>query len=664
MLRTSLLNPRLRGHAVEAAGRLSLSSSVDYSSPEYQYLERCRLPTYHFQPGLLRLPIPKLEDTFRRYQSAARPILSAENFQRLQAELTKFKRSDLAERLQAGLIAHDKANPETSYISEPWFDMYLKARVPIPVNYNPFMGMAPDPKPAFNEQITRATNLAISIGRFKRALDEACLSPEVFHLNPKKSDTELFRSVSRLVPSKLAFYAAAALFKAYPLDMSQHPFLFNTTRIPRKGRDEIYNAPGHGHILVMRRGHFFRVPLIEGGQVVPPQQLQAALAHIKSLPLDLPESAPASMLTALERDEWAGQREAILAGGGAEALEAIDSALFCLCLDEVAPMDEANPEPAIRSLLYGDGLNRWFDKSFSLIVGPDGLSTINFEHAWGDGVAVLRLMEEIIKDASANHWVSPDPSPPLPKEGSVAEISLPLPPATSELLVQRRQEYLERNGGLDFATLQYTRMNRNYFKKHKLSPDAMMQLGIQMAYHRIHGDSTATYESCSTSAFRKGRTETMRPATSETKRTVAAFLAAERAPLPELRAMIKECSDRHSQLVKEASMGQGFDRHLMGLRVQAEREGVSTGDFFTNPAHAAMNHFELSTSTLSTETLVLGGFGPVVPNGYGFGYNIVPKMMGGTVSTWREERNPFEFMSALEMSLDEIRDVLEATQSV
>ena len=33
---------------------------------------------------------------------------------------------------------------------------------------------------------------------------------------------------------------------------------------------------------------------------------------------------------------------------------------------------------------------RWADKSFSIIVQKDGRSTVNFEHSWGDGVAVLR----------------------------------------------------------------------------------------------------------------------------------------------------------------------------------------------------------------------------------------------------------------------------------
>ncbi len=41
----------------------------------------------------------------------------------------------------------------------------------------------------------------------------------------------------------------------------------------------------------------------------------------------------------------------------------------------------------------------------------DGLTAINFEHAWGDGVAILRMMQEVFKDSCANHWVHPDTQP-------------------------------------------------------------------------------------------------------------------------------------------------------------------------------------------------------------------------------------------------------------
>lgn len=53
-------------------------------------------------------------------------------------------------------------------------------------------------------------------------------------------------------------------------------------------------------------------------------------------------------------------------------------------------------------------LFRWFDKCFQLIVDAQGMATINFEHSWGDGVAILRLMEESFCDTKQNHFVHPN----------------------------------------------------------------------------------------------------------------------------------------------------------------------------------------------------------------------------------------------------------------
>ena len=47
--------------------------------------------------------------------------------------------------LQGKLILDDRANKHTSYISKPWFDMYLSDRKSVVLNYNPFIGFKEDP---------------------------------------------------------------------------------------------------------------------------------------------------------------------------------------------------------------------------------------------------------------------------------------------------------------------------------------------------------------------------------------------------------------------------------------------------------------------------------------------------------------------------------------
>lgn len=76
-----------------------------------------------------------------------------------------------------------------------------------------------------------------------------------------------------------------------------------------------------------------------------------------------------------------------------------------------------------------------------------------------------------------------------------------------------------------------------------------------MAYYKMYGNFVATYESCSTSAFKHGRTETVRPSTMATKSFVVEIHKHKKASYSELRGLLSECTKVHNQLTKEAAMG-------------------------------------------------------------------------------------------------------------
>lgn len=104
--------------------------------------------------------------------------------------------------------------------------------------------------------------------------------------------------------------------------------------------------------------------------------------------------------------------------------------------------------------------------------------------------------------------------------------------------------------------------------------------------------------------------------------------------------------------------GQGFDRHLFALRYLASREGRVLPSIYTDPAYAAINHNILSTSTLTSPAVSLGGFAPVVPDGFGVGYGIHDNWIGCNVSSY-PSRNTHEFLECVSKSLDDIFSVLD-----
>ena len=77
-----------------------------------------------------------------------------------------------------------------------------------------------------------------------------------------------------------------------------------------------------------------------------------------------------------------------------------------------------------------------------------------------------------------------------------------------------------------------------------------------------------------------------------------------------------------------STAGQGFDRHLFALRHLAEANG-RVPELYTDDAYKTLNHVILSTSTLSSPAVFIGGFGPVVPDGLGIGKFLDPVITTG-----------------------------------
>lgn len=438
--------------------------------------------------------------------------------------------------------------------------MYLAARDSIVLNFNPFVAFNPDPKSEYNDQLTRATNLTVSAVRFLKTLRAGLLEPEVFHLNPSKSDTDAFKRLIRFVPPSLSWYGAY-LVNAYPLDMSQYFRLFNSTRIPRPNRDELFTDTKARHLLILRKGHFYVFDVLDqDGNIVNPSEIQAHLKYILSDSSPVPEF-PVAYLTSENRDVWAELRQKLIFDGNEETLKKVDSAVFCLCLDDFPMKDLIHLS---HTMLHGDGTNRWFDKSFNLIVAEDGTAAVHFEHAWGDGVAVLRFFNEVFRDSTQSPAITPQSQPAATNSSaSVETLSFNLSGALKAGITAAKEKFDTTVKTLSIDSIQFQRGGKEFLKKKQLSPDAVAQLAFQMAFLRQYGQTVATYESCSTAAFKHGRTETIRPASIFTKRCSEAFVRdPSKHSVGELQHMMAECSKYHGQLTKEAAMGKARVRTL------------------------------------------------------------------------------------------------------
>ncbi|KAM8930616.1 carnitine O-palmitoyltransferase 2, mitochondrial [Pelodytes ibericus] len=643
-----------RGGTVGTPGSVLLRA-YSAGSPDTEYLQKSIVPTMHFQKSLPRLPIPKLEDSIKRYLNAQRPLLDDDQFRKTE-QLARNFQNGVGKELHEMLVLQDKQNKHTSYISGPWFDMYLCARESIVLNFNPFMSFTPDPRPDYNNQLIRSTNMVVSAMRLLKTIRAGYLEPEVFHLNPAKSDTQTFKRLIRFVPSSLSWYGAY-MVNAYPLDMSQYFRLFNSTRIPKLNRDELVTDVNGKHLLVLRKGNFYVFDVFDkDGNIAKASEIQAHLQYILSDASPTSEF-PVGFLTSEERNTWAVVRQKLINNGNEEALKKVDSAVFCLCLDDFTTKDNIHLS---HNMLHGSGLNRWYDKSFSIIMTQDGTAAVNFEHSWGDGVAVLRLQNEVFKDTTQRPAISPQDKPAnVDSSKAVQKLVFHLDDSLKSAVSSAKKKFDDTVGSLTIDSMEFKKGGKEFLKTQKLSPDAISQLSFQMAFLRQFGQTTATYESCSTAAFKHGRTETIRPASSYTKKCSEAFVKhLSKHSTSELRSMLEDCSKYHGQLTKEAAMGQGFDRHLFAMRYLAASKGMTLPDLYQDPAYARINHNVLSTSTLTSPAVQLGGFAPVVADGFGVGYGVHDDWIGCNVSAY-PARDVKQFVQCVYQSLDDIFRILQ-----
>lgn len=158
------------------------------------------------------------------------------------------------------------------------------------------------------------------------------------------------------------------------------------------------------------------------------------------------------------------------------------------------------------------------------------------------------------------------------------------------------------------------------------SPDAFVQMAIQLATYRLWGELGATYEASQVRIFLHGRTETTR----SVSQASAAFCSQmglapselDRVSRAEKVALLQSAIKSHVSYMSDGAKGKGVDRHLLGLSLSLDPTLEKSPDLFTDPLYQKAKTWRVSTSHLTHPKLVNFGFGQVVPHGVGIAYSV------------------------------------------
>lgn len=108
--------------------------------------------------------------------------------------------------------------------------------------------------------------------------------------------------------------------------------------------------------------------------------------------------------------------------------------------------------------------------------------------------------------------------------------------------------------------------------------------------------------------------------------------------------------------MRDASFGKGIDRHMLGLRCMVQKGEEDKPSMFKDPAFIKSMYFKLSTSNMSPGDTFYGGFGPVVPEGYGINYAIGKDTLKFSISSKKScpETDSFKFRQSMERTLKDL----------
>ena len=276
--------------------------------------------------------------------------------------------------------------------------------------------------------------------------------------------------------------------------------MYAGTRVPGEQVDRIVSHELAKHLIVYCNGCFYKVDMFdEKGRVYPLEHFCDVFTELLlRKEQSLPGEEKLAALTFDQRTAWAKNRERFFLANNInkETLKTIETAMVFLSLDPYDfQYDPKNPElldTFMKQMLTGDGKNRWVDKSVNYIVGKSGRAGGTTEHSIGDGAEFDHIMENFIH-TDLNFLKYPEEVVDLdtvkdykPKTTKLAErLKFEISEEMIKEINRCYDEYQLKRDDVDLATTIFRDFGKGFIKKGKCSPDAFMQMAIQLTNYKV-----------------------------------------------------------------------------------------------------------------------------------------------------------------------------------
>lgn len=556
--------------------------------------------TFSRQNEVPRLPLPTVEATVEKYLQTVEPYAtnSAELEATRKAARDFLEDPEVKRRQQ---VLEKLKNAQVSWLENLWLNVgYHQWRAALPINSNVTGYLIGKHRKKWPQSWSAS---AVSLGALQ------------YFIQLKEES----------IPVNMA--------KDKPQCMDQYSRMFCLNRVPGEVQDHFEKFPESKHIIVIAGKRFYEVSVLDkSGRLIP---LNVLRSHFQVILNDAKKRGddpfPVAALSGAERTTWAKAR-AQLKKLNEDSLKTVESAIFAVSLD--FKIDMSDSEIAL-STLVGDGRGIWFDKSFTIVIKGDGNPAVHIEHSWADAPTPLDMFFNHALPSAEREYSKETPAaiaaiqPPSNEWPQPKEVSF----ALDEQLrndIRTTEEFLDAAiADSDTQVVNCSGLGKPIWKQAGLSPDAAVQMAMQLAWRRLHGGElpVATYETIGMTSYAHGRTECCRVVSIQSEAFVRTMLnnflkTRSENDRVEAETALRHACDAHLKYIVEGQQGKGVDRHLFGIRLQSNNGAQPA--LFKDPLFArsgSTGGFLISTSNNSYIPRPFGGmFGSGMPNGYGVCY--------------------------------------------
>jgi len=463
-----------------------------------------------------------------------------------------------------------------------------------------------------------------------------------------------------------------------PLCSAAFKYMFNACRVPHRIQDSyrMYDPSLHTHCIVARHGKFYAVDFVDGdtGDALPLEVLEERLKlcvrlaeEENSVGVDL------GWLTSNDRDSWADARKKLLDVGGVkmeQALERLESGALLLCLDDEEPVSRKQCGEIFWHGGNSSSHNRWFDKSIQIFCTNNGKAGLLGEHSMIDGMPMIGLADHIVRtsysDALTRAPMSGSGSDFASANNGVESIfgecsKIIDAKGITRVVADAKQSMTKLITDHELHVQSFQGYGSDQIKKMGYSPDAFVQMAIQLATYRLFQKQAATYESSQARVFLHGRTETTRsvsPASSAFVKRMGLTPSnrGNEAINTEKIGLLQQAVSSHVTYIGQAAKGLGVDRHFFGLSLLSSPNDKQP-DLYSHPAFQRSKTWRVSTSHLTHPRFDNWGFGEVVPDGVGIGYAVKKTYCMFNVTARKEHGFTEKLSHLLEEALLEMKEL-------